>query len=996
MTHSIYIPTILIVDDTPSNLSVVVNLFEEHGYRVAIAQDGEEGLQRAQLVQPDLILLDVMMPGMDGFEACRRLKEESSTRDIPVVFMTALASSEHKVRGFGAGAVDYVTKPLQIDEVMARVDTHLKLSAAQKKLAEHNEELERRVAERTAELAAREREFRTLVENAPDVITRHDRQCRYFYTNPQHEKTLGISMADVAGRTPAECFPGNQDVVAYQALMMKVIETGLPGEYAATLPDDGSGPRYHSILLVAERDANNQVTGVLAIGRDITAIKRAEEQLAMLGAAIDHAHEAAYFVDEHGGFFYVNEEASRMLGYSREALLGMTVMDIAPGWTRQVMAESWQAISKVGAVTIEAEHRHKDGGIIPVEINITHMNYGGRSFNLAMVRDIAERKRDERELHLLNRALDQSFDATYLIDTDLRIRYVNEAAVRELGYSREELLSMTLLDIDPNVTREMVQRLMAKTETSGRFPGAIELRHRRKNGEIFPVEIGATLFSYEGEILHLTVVRNITERKEAERRLHEKSQAIRAVVENSPDAIARYDRQLRRTYVNPATQALYELPFEEIVGRTFDELPPLPTPIDDFASALKSVFELGQERQIELPFRKPNGEMGWGDMRIVPEFGPDGIVVSVLSIARDITERKRAEEDLAEREQRYREIFDNAVEGMYLLEVTEDGRFRNLDINPALAASTGIPREAMIGQFVDDAIPGDAGKLIVAKYRRCVAAGKTITENIELDLPAGKHHYYSTITPIYYAGRIHRLIGISRDITELKKAERELQESREQLRGLTARREAAREEERKYIAREVHDELGQVLTGLQLNISVLEHKFVPGLPPLHEHLQETKILTDRALAVARNVASALRPAALDLGINSALEWLAGRFSTNTGIQCKVHVSKDEIHIDESHATALFRIVQESLTNVSRHAKASRVDVTFGNDGDDYLLSVCDNGKGFETDTRKLDSYGLVGIKERALMLGGTVIIESKPGKGTQISVRIPLNQAGEA
>jgi diguanylate cyclase (GGDEF)-like protein len=167
-------PLILMIDDTPANLGIVAEHFEEHGFRVAVAQDGEEGARRAEFIQPDLILLDVMMPGMDGFDTCHRLKAAKKTRDIPVIFMTALADTCDKLAGFAAGGVDYVTKPFQIEEVLARVNTHLALSAARKRLAEQNghlqqeiamrekaetalqranDVLEERVAERTAELA---------------------------------------------------------------------------------------------------------------------------------------------------------------------------------------------------------------------------------------------------------------------------------------------------------------------------------------------------------------------------------------------------------------------------------------------------------------------------------------------------------------------------------------------------------------------------------------------------------------------------------------------------------------------------------------------------------------------------------------------------------------------------------------------------------------------------------------------------------------------------
>lgn len=159
--------TILIVDDTPANLGVMVGHLEAQGYRVLIAQDGEEGLQRAELTHPDVILLDAMMPGPSGFEVCRRLKSRSSTREIPVIFMTSLTATPDKVSGFAAGAVDYVTKPLQVQEVIARIETHLKLHAAQTQLEEQNallavyrENLEAQVAEHTAALREINRRLR--------------------------------------------------------------------------------------------------------------------------------------------------------------------------------------------------------------------------------------------------------------------------------------------------------------------------------------------------------------------------------------------------------------------------------------------------------------------------------------------------------------------------------------------------------------------------------------------------------------------------------------------------------------------------------------------------------------------------------------------------------------------------------------------------------------------------------------------------------------------
>ena len=164
---------ILVVDDTPANLGVITDQLEEQGFRVAVAQDGEEAIRRAQRIRPDLILLDVMLPGIDGFETCRRLKRDEQTRDTPVVFMTALTDSADKVKGFVAGGVDYVTKPFEAQEVLARVKTHLSLHAMQQAIAQQNRLLQHEIDVRhQAEAALRDSEarYRTLVELSPDAI----------------------------------------------------------------------------------------------------------------------------------------------------------------------------------------------------------------------------------------------------------------------------------------------------------------------------------------------------------------------------------------------------------------------------------------------------------------------------------------------------------------------------------------------------------------------------------------------------------------------------------------------------------------------------------------------------------------------------------------------------------------------------------------------------------------------------------------------------------
>jgi PAS domain S-box-containing protein len=248
-------------------------------------------------------------------------------------------------------------------------------------------------------------------------------------------------------------------------------------------------------------------------------------------------------------------------------------------------------------------------------------------------------------------------------------------------------------------------------------------------------------------------------------------------------------------------------------------------------------------------------------------------------------------------------------------------------------------------------------------------------------------------------GVVTNYIGVHYDITERKNAEitmvklnRDLRESRQRLRDLAAQNEARRESERKHIAQEVHDELGQVLTALRMDISLLGMRFGSVDPAVIDKVLEMKGLVDRAIQGVRNVAVNLRPTALDMGLVPAIEWLCGEFTERTAIACILHAEEENIDLDEARAVVIFRIVQESLTNVIRYANATQVDITISLRGDELWVGVRDNGRGFDLDAvTKRKSFGLLGMRERALVLGGQVDITSAPGKGTVIGVTIPIN-----
>ncbi len=219
----------------------------------------------------------------------------------------------------------------------------------------------------------------------------------------------------------------------------------------------------------------------------------------------------------------------------------------------------------------------------------------------------------------------------------------------------------------------------------------------------------------------------------------------------------------------------------------------------------------------------------------------------------------------------------------------------------------------------------------------------------------------------------------------------DLGHSHQRLREMAAQNEATLEQERKHIALEVHDELGQVLTALRMNMSLLEMRLGAQVPALLDEMQGMKELVDRAIQGVRNVATSLRPVALDMGLVGALEWQCQEFSRHTAVACAFHARQGNIELEERRAVVVFRIVQESLTNIARYAGASQVDVSLGRRGDELWLQVIDNGTGFDqAAVARKKSFGLLGMKERALALGGRVEIASATGSGTAISVVIPI------
>ena len=369
---------------------------------------------------------------------------------------------------------------------------------------------------------------------------------------------------------------------------------------------------------------------------------------------------------------------------------------------------------------------------------------------------------------------------------------------------------------------------------------------------------------------------------------------------------------------------------------------------------------------------------------------------------------------LRESERKYRGIVENSLEGIFVL----DRNGRLLEANPAMAQLLGFDSvlSLMAAQasrlFSPDArcLPFSDEEL-VHLFARLDAAGEIAGLEVEIRRTDGTALWCllnARGTP-HGEGELALLEGQVTDVTGRKQAmesltqhrdqleqqirerertERELRDSREKLRQLSAHQESIREEERKQIAMTIHDELGQLLTALKIDISLLRLLLSQGAVWTGK-VSEMGELVERTICIVRNVASHLRPAALNFGLVSALEWLVQDYSRHSTITCRFTLEGLEPTLNDDHATAVFRIVQEALTNVSRHAQATHVDITLHGGDDGLNVLVTDDGIGFDvTGATEGGSYGLQGMRERARMIGAQLQITSESGVGSTVCLRI--------
>lgn len=622
---------------------------------------------------------------------------------------------------------------------------------------------------------------------------------------------------------------------------------------------------------------------------------------------------------------------------------------------------------------------------------------------ILIARDVTERKRAEEALSESEAKFRWLFenvpDGIYLSTPDGKLVNVNDTLVQMLGYnSKEELL---VADIVNELYMNPSERTfwIGKLEVNGKLH-SIELHLKRKDGTPLLVRENAHLLADKsGKLFYEGTLTDITKLKEAEKALRSSEIRFRSVWESSAEGMRLTDKDGIIIAVNKAFCKLTEMKAQDLIEQpltvTYNGGKNKDAMLQNYRTRFKEKsFPANLEQKLILP----SGKVVYLDGTYTFVEIESGNAL-LLSVFRDVTERILNEQAL----KKNKLMMNRAEEIAHLGSWELDLETNKLNCSAELYQIYGLQHENFDGKFesiLKLVHPEDSGN-ILANIKRARESNEPFEHYERIIRPDGENRilYTKGIILDNVEGNAKTIYGSCLDVTEFKRVENALINSSEKLRALSASLEAAREEERSYIARELHDELGQVLTAIKMDLTLMQDDLLIKPDSLKEEitaqLVQIEKMVDRLIITVKNIATELRPDILDhLGLIAALEWHAKEFENRHKVRCVFNSNIGKIELEKEKSTAVFRIFQEALTNVARHSGASQVTAKIQLLKDKLLLEVEDNGKGISNEQLfNISSIGITGMKERAKFLGGKVFIDGQEGKGTRVFLEMPLSPA---
>ncbi|MBN2352528.1 MAG: PAS domain S-box protein [Spirochaetales bacterium] len=613
----------------------------------------------------------------------------------------------------------------------------------------------------------------------------------------------------------------------------------------------------------------------------------------------------------------------------------------------------------------------------------------------------ARRRRDRRpKPDSLNRVdepfralFDYAGDAAVITGLSGSILAANDLACSRLGYQCRELIGKSILDIDREESPSGLERKL-KIIRNARKPGhpVSERVHTGKNGVRLPVAVSLHAVEYGGQAAVLHLARDLSQRRWAEDVFRESEERFRRLFQYVGAGMVLVATDFRFLKANDMFCRMLGYEEEDLVRHTFQEVT---HPDDQSVGAELSRQMLEGEReafQIEKRYLRRDGSVVWGLVSSTLLRDAHGSPLYFLTLIQDITERKQAEEALRVSEERYRFTMEAISVGLWDWDV-ESGR---VYYSPSFLAILGERELPPAFSAWDSRIHPDDREAFRHTLRDHLEG---LTDDWACDhrLRAQEGEWLwvvgrGRVVSRDSDGRSRRMVGTLVDISVRKLAEQRLIERESDLRKLSARLIKVREEERNRIARNIHDDLGHAVMNIKMNLFLADMMLTGGKESVRAFLHEMKDQVDSLLEMMQYISMEIRPAVLyDLGLAEALRFYVKRFSEQTKIPCRVRSLPDIPNLPDETAITIYRIVQEVFVNMFRHSGCTEIALDLRLSNGRAVLSVADNGKGItREEIGSIDSIGIMGMRERALSLGGELAIEGVPGGGTTVTLAFPL------
>lgn len=754
------------------------------------------------------------------------------------------------------------------------------------------------------------------------------------------------------------------------------------------------------------RDSNGKAIRSIGASQDVTEKRKAEDALRkselLFRTLVEKGSEIIVMINAEGEVTYVSPSSEKVLGYKYEDRVGKNALEhIHPDDTPGVMA-ALQKLSEIpGAVDgTKWRHLHADGTwhwLDGVATNLLH-DPDIRSIILNF-RDITDRKKIEDELLLSETKYKLLFYSSplpkyiYEVET-LRIVEVNRAATQLYGYGQEEFTKLTILDIRPEEERlKLDQHLREKRPFESGVSDLGIWKHQKKNGAVISVHIHGHIIDYNGKKSMVVACEDITEKMKVQKELEASNERFHYVTQATFDAIWDWQLNNDNVYWGDGFESLFGYDMKKLVpvNSTWENL----IHPDDRERVLVNIRQAIADSNClnwsdEYRFSRFDGSYAYVRDKGVLIRDEHGTATRMIGAMQDITKQKEEENRLRLLES----VVTYANDSVVITEaepITGDHP-KIIYVNDSFTKTTGYTLEEVVGKTPRLLQGPDTDRQALDKMRQSLEKWEPCEVEVINYRKNGEAYWNNiSLSPVSdEKGWFTHWIAIEREVTERKQVEEELKYKNDELKRLSNYLQNIREEERKSIAQEVHEELGQLVSALKIDVDWLTLKMTgPQDPVAQKRVAHANKIMGVLIKTIRKMAANLRPSVLDdFGLVEALQWHCNDFQAQTEIACEFEPEINDAGLSKKTAVEIFRIIQESLANVREHSRAALVTVSLREADKQIHVTVTDDGVGFDMDKTK-NTLGLVGLRERAVSIKGELKVISAPGKGTRVEAILP-------